>query len=136
MVYVGCSVFALLEKPRVRSFYGARSPFLGPYPAPSVLVIDNASIHRSEQIEKMCRDACVKLVYLPIYFSSLDPVRDLCRVELCYEAGDKLAGLIPYSLYVEPTEESVVESKGFVNKNRHFRKVFRAGLDITPKMSF
>ena len=46
-------------------------PLCGKWPEPkSVLVMDNASIHHTERIEQMCRDASVKLVYLPLY--SLD----------------------------------------------------------------
>jgi hypothetical protein len=52
-------------------------PFCGPYPAPySVLVMDNAAIHRSERIEQMCRDAGVKLLYLPPYSPDLNPIEE------------------------------------------------------------
>jgi hypothetical protein len=38
----------------------------GQWPEPrSVLVMDNASFHRSDRIEQMCLDAGVKLLYLP-----------------------------------------------------------------------
>lgn len=49
----------------------------GKYPAPkSVLVIDNASFHRSERIEQLCFDKGVKLVYLPPYSPGLNPIEE------------------------------------------------------------
>lgn len=49
----------------------------GKWPEPkSVLVMDNASFHHSEQIEKMCSDAEVKLVYLPPYSPDLNPIEE------------------------------------------------------------
>jgi hypothetical protein len=51
--------------------------FCGPYPAPySVLVMDNAAIHRSERIEQMYREAGVKLLYLPPYSPDLNPIEE------------------------------------------------------------
>jgi transposase len=49
----------------------------GRYPEPnSVLVIDNASFHRSERIEQMCHAAGVKLLYLPPYSPDLNPIKE------------------------------------------------------------
>lgn len=49
----------------------------GRWPEPkSVMVMDNASFHHSEQIEKMCLDAGVKLVYLPPYSPDLNPIEE------------------------------------------------------------
>jgi DDE superfamily endonuclease len=42
----------------------------------SVLVMDNASIHRSEGIEQICRDVGVILVYLPLYSPDLNPIEE------------------------------------------------------------
>ena len=48
-----------------------------PYPEPhSVLIMDNASFHHSERIEKMCRDAGVILLYLPPYSPDLNPIEE------------------------------------------------------------
>jgi transposase len=48
------------------------------WPEPkSVLLIDNASFHRSERITQMCADAGVKLVYLPLYSPDLNPIEEL-----------------------------------------------------------
>ena len=49
----------------------------GKWPEPkSVLVIDNASFHRSNRIEETCADAGVKLVYLPPYSPDLNPIEE------------------------------------------------------------
>jgi transposase len=49
----------------------------GKYPAPrSVLVMDNASFHRSERIEQLCFNKGVKLVYLPPYSPDLNPIEE------------------------------------------------------------
>ena len=40
----------------------------------SVLVMDNASFHHSEQVQQLCFDAGVKLVYLPPYSPDLNPI--------------------------------------------------------------
>jgi transposase len=52
-------------------------PFCGKWPEPkSVLVMDNASFHRTERIEQMCQDAGVKLIYLPPYSPDLNPIEE------------------------------------------------------------
>jgi transposase len=49
----------------------------GRWPEPkSVLVMDNASFHHSDRIEKMCCNAGVKLVYLPPYSPDLNPIEE------------------------------------------------------------
>ena len=49
----------------------------GRWPDPkSVVVMDNASFHYSEQISQMCADAGVKLVYLPPYSPDLNPIKE------------------------------------------------------------
>ncbi|KAF4460559.1 transposase [Fusarium albosuccineum] len=49
----------------------------GQWPQPkSVLVMDNASFHRSEEIEQMCTNAGVELVYLPPYSPDLNPIEE------------------------------------------------------------
>jgi transposase len=55
----------------------------GRWPEPnSVLIMDNASFHRSERIEQMCADAGVKLLYLPPYSSDLNPIEEFfCRTQ-------------------------------------------------------
>jgi len=48
-----------------------------PFPQPrSVIIMDNASFHHSERIEQMCRDAGVKLIYLPPYSPDLNPIEE------------------------------------------------------------
>jgi transposase len=52
-------------------------PLCGRWPEPkSVLVIDNASFYHTEQIKQMCYDVGVKLVYLLLYSSDLNPIEE------------------------------------------------------------
>ena len=49
----------------------------GKWPEPkSVLVMDNASFHRSERVEELCSYAGVKLIYLPPCSSDLNPIEE------------------------------------------------------------
>ena len=38
--------------------------------------MDNASFHHSERIEQLCKDAGVKLVYLPPYTPQCNPIEE------------------------------------------------------------
>jgi transposase len=50
-------------------------PFCNPYPGPaSVIVLDNASIHRSERVQELCQRAGVLLEYLPPYSPDFNPI--------------------------------------------------------------
>lgn len=44
--------------------------------AKSVLIMDNASFHRSDEIEQMCAEAGVELVYLPPYSPDFNPIEE------------------------------------------------------------
>jgi transposase len=49
----------------------------GKWPEPkSVIVMDNASFHRIERVEQLCRKAGVKLMYLPPYSPDLNPIEE------------------------------------------------------------
>lgn len=49
----------------------------GRWPEPkSALVMDNASFHRTEQLEQICHRAGVKLLYLPPYSPDLNPIEE------------------------------------------------------------
>ena len=49
----------------------------GKWPEPkSVLIMDNASFHHSERVEKMCSEKGVKLVYLLPYSPDLNPIEE------------------------------------------------------------
>lgn len=49
----------------------------GRWPEPrSVLVMDNASFHRTEGVRQICSTAGVKLVYLPPYSPDLNPIEE------------------------------------------------------------
>jgi transposase len=77
-------------------------PYCGRWPEPkSVLVMDNASFHRTERLEQMCYEAGVKLIYLP-----------------------------PYSPDLNPIEEFFAELKAFIKKNWHaFKDTPEQGFD-------
>jgi transposase len=50
-------------------------PFCNPHPAPnSVIVLDNASIHRSARVRQLCEAAGVRLEYLPPYSPDYNPI--------------------------------------------------------------
>lgn len=42
----------------------------------SVLIMDNASLHRSERLAQMCADEGVKSIYLPPYSPDLNPIEE------------------------------------------------------------
>jgi transposase len=78
-------------------------PHCGRWPKPkSVLIMDNASFHRTERIEQLCYEAGVKLVYLP-----------------------------PYSPDLNPSEEFFAELKAFIKKNwQAFEDCLEQGFDV------
>jgi transposase len=50
-------------------------PYCSPYPGPrSVLILDNASIHRSEQLQELCQEHGVLLKFLPPYSPDFNPI--------------------------------------------------------------
>ena len=52
-------------------------PLCGRWPKPrSVLVMDNATIHHSARVKRMCQEAGVLLVYLPPYSPDLNPIEE------------------------------------------------------------
>ena len=48
------------------------NPFPGTY---SVLVLDNASIHKIQQLRNICNEKGVRLEFLPPYSPDYNPVR-------------------------------------------------------------
>jgi transposase len=55
--------------------------YCGRYPGPrSVLVMDNASWHHSEEIREICDNAGVKLLYLPPYSPDFNPIEEFFSV--------------------------------------------------------
>jgi transposase len=74
-VYQGYTDSALFE-----DFVEQLLHHCGRWPEPrSVLVMDNASIHHSEKVEQLCNEAGVKLLYLPPYSPTLNPIRSFLR---------------------------------------------------------
>jgi transposase len=58
-------------------FIGQLLHHCGRWPEPkSVLVMDNASFHRSDAVERLCAEAGVKLLYLPPYSPDLNPIEE------------------------------------------------------------
>jgi transposase len=53
-------------------------PYCGMWPARyPVLIMDNASIHRSDKIQQMCDDAGVILLYLRLYSPDLNLIEEM-----------------------------------------------------------
>ena len=58
-------------------FLGELLQWCGRWPqAKSVLVMDNASFHRSDRVDELCAEAGVILVYLPPYSPDLNPIEE------------------------------------------------------------
>ena len=58
-------------------FLGELLQWCGRWPQPkSVLVMDNASFHRSHRVEELCAEAGVILMYLPPYSPDLNPIEE------------------------------------------------------------
>ena len=56
-------------------------PYCNPHPAPcSVIVLDNASIHRSARVRELCERAGVRLEYLPPYSPDYNPIEKSFKV--------------------------------------------------------
>lgn len=54
-------------------------PRMNPYPAVnSILVCDNAKIHKGGRINQLCNEKGIKVIYLPPYCPELNPI------ELCF----------------------------------------------------
>jgi hypothetical protein len=50
-------------------------PYCSPYPGPrSVLILDNASIHKNPRLQQLCDDAGVLLKFLPPYSPDYNPI--------------------------------------------------------------
>ena len=50
-------------------------PYCSPYPGPqSILILNNASIHKSPRLQQLCNDAGVLLKFLPPYSPDYNPI--------------------------------------------------------------
>jgi transposase len=57
-------------------------PYCGKWPNPrSILIMDNASFHHSEKIQRLCDDAGVILRYLPPYSPDLNPIEEFFELK-------------------------------------------------------
>jgi transposase len=74
------------------------------YPdANSVIVYDNATIHRGARIQQICNIAGIRLIYLPPYCPELNPI------ELCF-------ALIKQKLRASQNLSHVADSKWEIQK--------------------
>ena len=63
----------------MNDLHASQLPHMNRYPAiNSILVMDNAAIHRGSRVRRLCRDAGVRLIYLPPYCPELNPI------EVCF----------------------------------------------------
>merc|ERR1711939_789288 len=71
-VYKGTTTAAVFER-----FIEELLIRCNPWPEPcSVLVMDNASFHHSDKVQRMCRAAGVKIMYLSPYSPRLNPIEE------------------------------------------------------------
>jgi transposase len=79
-------------------------PLTTPFPGPrSVIIMDNASIHRTAELRQMCEDAGVVLAYLPPYSPDFNPIEQSFaelktwlkrNARLAEEFGDDFGGFL------------------------------------------
>ena len=79
-IFKGLTDAALFE-----SFIEQLLQHCGRWPEPkSVLVMDNASFHHSDQVKQLCSNAGVKLLYLPPYSPDFNPIEEFFAELKCY----------------------------------------------------
>ena len=62
---------------RFNAFVRRLLRYMTPYPGPrSVLVLDNAPIHRSDELKEMCRNADVRVLFLPPYSPDFNAIEE------------------------------------------------------------
>ena len=73
-------------------------PHYGKWPEPkSVLIIDNASFHRSDRIHRLYTTARVKLLYLPPYSPDLNPIKEFfTKLKAFIKRNWQLYGDLPH----------------------------------------
>lgn len=105
-------------------------PYCAPWPNPrSVLIMDNASFHRSERIQQMCDEAGVVLLYLPPYSPDLNPIEEFFGELKTYIRGswDEHEGFIRADFPSFMEECVTVVGNRRASAKGHFR---RAGIAI------
>jgi len=96
--YIACSIYQdSFTKQRFNTFIRQDLlPLMNVYPARrSVLVMDNHSIHRSDELTEMCEDAGVHILYLPPYSPDLNPIeQSFAQLKAWMRRNQRMADLL------------------------------------------
>jgi transposase len=71
-------------------------PYMTAFPGPrSVLIMDNCSIHHSEELTALCAANGVLLIYLPPYSPDMNPIeQSFARLKAWMRRNQRLAGMM------------------------------------------
>ncbi|CEF83440.1 hypothetical protein FGSG_08962 [Fusarium graminearum PH-1] len=110
-------------------------PYCGRWPEPrSVLIMDNATFHHSEKIQRLCDEAGVVLKFLPPYSPDLNPIEEYFGELKTYikQVWDEYEDVIRHNfgLFLEECVRTVGERQ--MSARGHFR---RAGISIEEQPS-
>nr|GAT52207.1 TPR domain protein [Mycena chlorophos] len=101
-----------------------------PYPGPrSVLVMDNCRIHHVEEVEAICDERGIKLVYLPPYSPDYNPIEQSFSFIKSYirRNGQRFREIMKHgedgeaegALYEAIAQVTEVEAQGFFRHSRY-----------------
>ena len=97
-------------------------PYMNAYPGPrSVLIMDNASIHHSEELSELCARYGVILLYLPAYSPDMNPIeQSFAHLKAWMRKNQRLAGMMggSFRLFLE----AAIRSMSQRDCRGHFRK--------------
>lgn len=96
-------------------------PYMTAYPGPrSVLVMDNHSIHHSEELTNLCAANGVLLVYLPPYSPDMNPIeQSFSQLKAWMRKNQRLAGMIgSFKLFLDEAVRSMSQR----DCRGHFRR--------------
>jgi transposase len=97
-------------------------PKCTPYPGPrSIIIMDNASIHRTERVQQLCATAGVILEYLPPYSPDFNPIEQSFKVLKAWIKRHADEACIfeefGYFLLFAIEESCMVECRGFFKRS-------------------
>ena len=105
-------------------------PLMTPWPGPrSVLIMDNHSIHHSDELTEMCEAAGVHLLYLPPYSPDLNPIeQSFSQLKKWMRRNQRMADLLgrDFESFIRMAIQRSIGEKGAWG---HFRK---CGYGATP----